>query len=99
MLATFEEEDGVKNLMIIIDKMPYVDLDTCVLASHIINPILDEADLIEKMIKMRVVEAAIVVIHLAVLQEEIHLAILEVLEDMLREELDLHQMILLQHQG
>ena len=43
----FEEEDGVKNLMIIIDKMPYVDLDTCVLATHIINPILDEADLIE----------------------------------------------------
>lgn len=43
----FEEEDGVKNLMIIIDKMPYVDLDTCVEATHIINPILDEADLIE----------------------------------------------------
>ena len=43
----FEEEDGVNNLMIIIDKMPYVDLDTCVLATHIINPILDEADLIE----------------------------------------------------
>ena len=44
----FEEEDGVKNLMIIIDKMPYVDLDTCVQATHIINPILDEADLIEE---------------------------------------------------
>ena len=43
----FEDEDGVKNLMIIIDKMPYVDLDTCVEATHIINPILDEADLIE----------------------------------------------------
>ena len=43
----FEEEDGVKNLMIIIDKVPYVDLDTCVLATHVINPILDEADLIE----------------------------------------------------
>ena len=43
----FEEEDGVKNLMIIIDKKPYVDLDTCVLATHIINPILDEVDLIE----------------------------------------------------
>lgn len=46
--VTFEEEDGVKNLMIIIDKMPYVDLDTCVKATHIINPILDEADLIEE---------------------------------------------------
>ena len=44
----FEEEDGVKNLMIIIDKMPYVDLDTCVEATHIINPILDEADLIKE---------------------------------------------------
>ena len=46
--VSFEEEDGVKNLMIVIDKMPYVDLDTCVLATHIINPILDEADLIEE---------------------------------------------------
>ena len=44
----FEEEDGVKNLMIIIDKKPYVDLDTCVLATRIINPILDEVDLIEE---------------------------------------------------
>ena len=43
----FEDEDGVKNLMIIIDKMPYVDIDTCVEATHIINPILDEVDLIE----------------------------------------------------
>jgi ribosome maturation factor RimP len=45
--VTFEEEEGVNNLMIVIDKMPYVDLDTCVKATHIINPILDEADLIE----------------------------------------------------
>ena len=44
----FEEEDGVKNLMIIIDKKPYVDLDTCVLATRIINRILDEVDLIEE---------------------------------------------------
>lgn len=44
----FEDENGVKNLMIIIDKMPYVDLDTCVEATHIINPILDEADLIDE---------------------------------------------------
>jgi ribosome maturation factor RimP len=46
--VSFEEIDGVKNLMIIIDKKPYVDLDTCVLATHIINPILDEKDLIEE---------------------------------------------------
>lgn len=43
----FEEEEGVKNLVIVIDKKPYVDIDTCVLATHIINPILDEEDLIE----------------------------------------------------
>lgn len=43
----FEDEEGVKNLVIVIDKKPYVDIDTCVLATHIINPILDDADLIE----------------------------------------------------
>ena len=44
----FKEEDGVKNLMIIIDKKPYVDLDTCVKATHIINPIIDELDIEEE---------------------------------------------------
>lgn len=44
----FEDENGVSNLYIIIDKKPYVDIDTCVLATNIINPILDEADLIEE---------------------------------------------------
>ena len=44
----FEEEYGVENLYILIDKKPYVDLDTCVLATNIINPILDEKDLIEE---------------------------------------------------
>ncbi len=44
----FEDEYGVSNLYIIIDKKPYVDIDTCVLATNIINPILDEADLIEE---------------------------------------------------
>ncbi|MBO5183039.1 MAG: ribosome maturation factor RimP [Bacilli bacterium] len=43
----FEDEKGVNNLYIIIDKKPYVDIDTCVLATNIINPLLDEADLIE----------------------------------------------------
>ena len=43
----FEEEYKINNLYIIIDKKPYVDVDTCVLATNIINPILDEADLIE----------------------------------------------------
>lgn len=44
----FEDENGVSNLYIIINKKPYVDIDTCVLATNIINPILDEADLIEE---------------------------------------------------
>ena len=43
----FDEENGVSNLYILIDKKPYVDLDTCVLATNLINPILDEADLID----------------------------------------------------
>lgn len=43
----YEDEEGVKNLYIIIDKKPYVDIDTCVLATNIVNPILDEADLIK----------------------------------------------------
>lgn len=44
----FEEENGVKNLVIVIDKKPYVDIDTCVLATNIINPILDKEDLINE---------------------------------------------------
>jgi ribosome maturation factor RimP len=42
-----EKESGVDNLYIIIDKKPYVDVEVCVLATNIINPILDEADLIK----------------------------------------------------
>ena len=30
------------------EEKPYVDIDTCVLATNIVNPILDEADLIEE---------------------------------------------------
>ena len=43
----FEKENGVDNLYIIIDKKPYVDIEVCVLATNIVNPILDDADLIE----------------------------------------------------
>ena len=43
----FEKENGVDNLYIIIDKKPYVDVEVCVLATNIVNPILDDADLIE----------------------------------------------------
>ena len=42
-----EYENGVKNLVIVIDKKPYVDIDTCVLATNIINPILDKEDIIK----------------------------------------------------
>lgn len=42
-----ENENSVDNLYIIIDKKPYVDVECCVLATNIINPILDEADLIK----------------------------------------------------
>lgn len=44
----FEKSEGIKNLVIEIDTKPYVDIDTCIKASHIINPILDEYDLIEE---------------------------------------------------
>ena len=44
----FEKENGVDNLYIIIDKKPYVDVEVCVLATNIVNPILDEADLIKE---------------------------------------------------
>lgn len=44
----FEKENGVDNLYIIIDKKPYVDVEVCVLATNIVNPILDKADLIKE---------------------------------------------------
>lgn len=43
----FEKKEGVKSLVIVIDKLPYVDMDTCVKATHIINPIIDELDLVD----------------------------------------------------
>lgn len=42
---TFEKEDGVDTLFIKLDGN--VDTDTCAKASEIINPIVDELDLIE----------------------------------------------------
>ena len=42
-------KEGTNNfLRITIDKEGIVDIDTCVLATNIINPIIDEADLIEE---------------------------------------------------
>ncbi len=42
---TFEKEDGIDTLFIKLDGN--VDTDTCAKASEIINPIVDELDLIE----------------------------------------------------
>ena len=41
----YVKEDGVYYLRIMIDKEPYVDVDTCVDATKIINPIIDQMDL------------------------------------------------------
>lgn len=42
------KEDSNNFLRITIDKDDIVDIDTCVEATRIINPILDEADIIEE---------------------------------------------------
>jgi len=41
-------EDGIKFLRITIDKEGFITSDDCVKATKIINPILDEANLIEE---------------------------------------------------
>ena len=45
---TYEKEGSINFLRIVIDKQVVVDLDTCVEATHIINDILDEIDVIEE---------------------------------------------------
>lgn len=45
---TYEKEGSNNFLRIVIDKQVVVDLDTCVEATHIINDILDEIDVIEE---------------------------------------------------
>lgn len=39
-------QDG--NLTIVIDKQGIIDIDDCVTVTHIVNPILDKADIIEE---------------------------------------------------
>ena len=46
--VTFEREGKYNFLRIVLDKANGIDLDTIVNATHIINPILDELDLIEE---------------------------------------------------
>ena len=44
---TYEKEDGVYYLRVIITKNGPITVDDCVTVSRIINPILDDADLID----------------------------------------------------
>ena len=41
----FGEEDGEKTLFVTIDSENGVDIDLCVKATHIVNPIIDSLDL------------------------------------------------------
>ena len=42
--VTYEKEGTIYFLRIVIDKEPFVDVDTCVSATEIINPILDKIE-------------------------------------------------------
>lgn len=46
--VTFEKEAGALFLRIVIDRDEIIDVDTCVEVTNIINPLLDEANLIEE---------------------------------------------------
>ncbi len=45
---TYEKEGNYNFLRIVLDKTGGIDLDTIVMATNMINPILDELDLIEE---------------------------------------------------
>ena len=44
----YEQEGHTNFLRIVIDKEGYININDCVLVNELINPILDEADLIEE---------------------------------------------------
>ena len=46
--VTLEKEGGTLFLRIIIDRDEVIDVDTCVEVTNIINPLLDEVNLIEE---------------------------------------------------
>ena len=46
--VTLEKESGALFLRIVIDRDEVIDVDTCVEVTNIINPLLDEANLIEE---------------------------------------------------
>ena len=45
---SYEKENNVNSLVVIINKKGIVNVDDCVLISNLINPILDEIDLIDE---------------------------------------------------
>lgn len=46
--VTLEKEGGALFLRIVIDREEIIDVDTCVEVTNVINPLLDEANLIEE---------------------------------------------------
>ena len=46
--VTLEKESGALFLRIVIDREDVIDVDTCVEVTNVINPLLDEANLIEE---------------------------------------------------
>ena len=46
--VVLEKESGALFLRIVIDRDEIIDVDTCVEVTNIINPLLDEANLIEE---------------------------------------------------
>lgn len=45
---TYEKENNVNSLVVVIDKQGVIDVEDCVTVSNLINPILDEIDLIDE---------------------------------------------------
>lgn len=46
--VSFCKEGSINILRITIDKDPYIDVDDCVAATQVINPIIDKADIIDE---------------------------------------------------
>ncbi len=42
--VNYEKEGSIYFLRVVIDKEPFVDVDTCVSATEIINPLIDEIE-------------------------------------------------------
>jgi len=46
--VVYEKENNTNFLRVIIDKEGYININDCVFVNELINPLLDEADLIEE---------------------------------------------------